>query len=288
VGLIQERIHSRDFQDMSGFWTSAPSMGGVTLVFVLASVGLPGLGNFVGEFLVLVGTFHEHKLIAVAAATGLVFSVPYALRIMYRTFFGTLHGSPVQDLRTREGALLATMVAVIVWLGLFPNTVINTARPTVEAIEAGRKTVSAERPVEVSSHDTESQLTMKIPRGEFQAELSRESSYGGTGVSPVNDGQSRGTRDRPTDTGQSPEDRHSQAEPGNEKDVDFQVDRLDWPITTDHESPPELRAGVPSLEKGGTGGIFRWMTSSGGRRPGPGLRREDGGQGRPPHVGMEK
>jgi hypothetical protein len=67
-------------------------------------------------------------------------------------------------------------------------------------------------------HDRKSQLTMKIPRGAFQAEPSEESSSGGTGVSPVNDGQSRGTRDRPTNTGQSPEDRRSQAEPGNEKE----------------------------------------------------------------------
>jgi len=117
----------------------------VAMVFVLASVGLPGLGNFVGEFLVLVGTFAQHKLIAVFAATGLVFSVPYALRIMFRTFFGPLTGTQVQDLRIREGALLAVMIAVIVWLGLFPNAVIRLAQPTVKAIEAKWKAASVGR-----------------------------------------------------------------------------------------------------------------------------------------------
>jgi len=217
VGLIQERIHSRNFQEMGGFWASAPVMGGVALVFVLASVGLPGLGNFVGEFLVLVGTFPEHKLIAVLAATGLIFSVPYALRIMYRTFFGSLTGRQVQDLRTREWALLATMIAVIVWLGLFPNTVMSVAQPTVEAIEAVRKTAAVERSVEANSHAPESQLTMKM--------------HPPSGLSPPL--RKRGDRgDFQTKTWQSPEDRHSQAEPGNERQKDFRVD-----------SPASRRAG---------------------------------------------
>ncbi len=183
VGLIQERVHSRDFQAMGGFWTSAPAMGGVTLVFVLASVGLPGLGNFVGEFLVLVGTFQEHKLIAVVAATGLVFSVPYALRIMYRTFFCAQRASEVQDLRTREGALLAAMIAVIVWLGLFPNAVINTARPTVDAIEAGRKSASVSRSVEVNPAGSAGRVPVAVLRDAGRAALDNAVS------SPRPDGQ---------------------------------------------------------------------------------------------------
>jgi NADH-quinone oxidoreductase subunit M len=139
VGLIQERIHTRDLSAMGGFWTAAPALGAVALVFVLASMGLPGLGNFVGDCLVLVGALKANWIIAVATATGLIFSVPYALRIMYHAFFGPLNKSRIQDLSLREGTLLVVMIAAILWLGLSPNSVINTASPTVKAIESVHK-----------------------------------------------------------------------------------------------------------------------------------------------------
>lgn len=145
VGLIQERIHTREMVAMGGFWISAPCMGGVALVFALASVGLPGLGNFVGEFLVLVGTFGKNPVIAILAATGLIFSVVYALWIIYRAFFGSEERTkPMPDLTIREGALLAVMIGIIVWLGILPNACLRVSEPATKAIEAFRP--RAERP----------------------------------------------------------------------------------------------------------------------------------------------
>jgi NADH-quinone oxidoreductase subunit M len=152
VGLIQERIHSRDMQVMGGFWRVAPTMGGVAMVFALASLGLPGLGNFVGEFLALVGTFAASPVMAVLGATGMAFSVVYSTWIMYRAFFGPQKLERLADLNAREGALLAAMIAVIVWLGVFPNPVLNTSEHTVRALQAGSGTVSVVLPAGVSTH----------------------------------------------------------------------------------------------------------------------------------------
>ncbi len=136
VGALQERIHTRDLEDMGGFWTTAPRMGGVGLFFGLASLGLPGLGNFVGEFLVLLGAYKVSMPIAAVAAVGLVFATVYSLWMIQRTFFGPgKEGPGVLDLKLREMAVISLMIAVIVWIGLYPQPVMNTFAPTVDALQ---------------------------------------------------------------------------------------------------------------------------------------------------------
>ena len=86
--MLQERTHTRDFYRLGGLWATVPKMGGFTLLFALAALGLPGLGNFVGEFLVLLGVFQVVPVLAVIAAVGLVFAVVYALRLVQMSMFG--------------------------------------------------------------------------------------------------------------------------------------------------------------------------------------------------------
>lgn len=136
VGMLQERLGTRDLGKMGGLWTTAPRMSGVTLIFVLASLGLPGLGSFIGEFLVLAGTYQANVWMAAAAAIGLVLSTVYSLRIMARAFYGeTRPELSIQDFSMREAGLMAPMVLVMVWLGMFPQTVLNAAVPTVKTIQ---------------------------------------------------------------------------------------------------------------------------------------------------------
>jgi NADH-quinone oxidoreductase subunit M len=136
VGQLQERIHTRQLPRMRGFWEAAPRMGAVALLFALASLGLPGLGNFVGEFLVLFGTFAATPKMAIAAAIGIVFATVYSLWLMYRAFFGPRNDVvKFADLDIRESILLAAMIAVIAWIGLFPQRVLDTAGPTLRALE---------------------------------------------------------------------------------------------------------------------------------------------------------
>jgi NADH-quinone oxidoreductase subunit M len=136
VGALQERTHSRDIDQMGGLWTSAPKMGGLTLLFALASLGLPGLGNFVGEFLILLGTYSVNTLITILAALGLIAAAIYSLWMIQTTF----HGLPkktktISDLSFREMAILSAMIAAIVWLGLYPQPVFKMTKTSLEYLE---------------------------------------------------------------------------------------------------------------------------------------------------------
>jgi NADH-quinone oxidoreductase subunit M len=136
VGLIQERIHTRDMGRMGGFWSLAPRLGGVGLVFALASLGLPGFGNFVAEFLVLLGAFRVSIVLTVLAASGLVLAAIYSLWIVQRVFHGeTLERSRVPDLSLRESGMMAIMIVAILWLGMFPGVVLKTAGPVLQGIQ---------------------------------------------------------------------------------------------------------------------------------------------------------
>jgi len=132
AGQLYERIHTRDLRKMGGLWAQAPAMGATGLVFVMASLGLPGLGNFVAEFLTLTGVFKANVLFACLASIGLVVATMYSIRIMQKVFYGKRNSdTPMKDLSLRESFTLGAMVLVIVYLGFFPQPVINTARPAI-------------------------------------------------------------------------------------------------------------------------------------------------------------
>lgn len=132
VGALQERVHTRDLGRMGGLWSAVPRMGGAAMLFALASLGLPGLGNFVAEFLILLGTYRVNLTLAVLASLGLVAATLYALRLIQRAFHGPrLDADRPPDLRVREMAILTAMIVAIVWLGLFPQPVFDTAGPAL-------------------------------------------------------------------------------------------------------------------------------------------------------------
>ena len=136
AGMLQERTHTRDLQRLGGLWATVPRMGGFTLLFALAALGLPGLGNFVGEFLVLLGAFQVSPVIASIAALGFVFSVIYALKIVQASMFGPNENNwSLPDLSARETVTLGALAALIVWLGLYPQPVFNTAQPTMDTVQ---------------------------------------------------------------------------------------------------------------------------------------------------------
>jgi len=135
AGALQERLHTRDMGRMSGLWAQMPRMGAIGLFFAIASLGLPGLANFVAEFLVLVGTWPVAPVFTAIAATGLVAAAIYSLVLIQRSF----HGPPRREVRAadfdrREMAYSAAMIAVLIWLGLRPQPVLDAARPTFEAL----------------------------------------------------------------------------------------------------------------------------------------------------------
>ncbi len=137
AGSMYERIHTRDILKMGGFWINMPFMGVVALVFSMASLGLPGLGNFIAEFLTLVGAWNASQPLTILAAIGLVGATAYSLRIMQKVFLGEIKPEPsfnhghIHDLSIREKLILVPMVIAIIWLGVFPQPVIDTAKRTV-------------------------------------------------------------------------------------------------------------------------------------------------------------
>ena len=136
VGALQERTHTRDMDRMGGLWTTVPRLSGTALFFALASLGLPGLGDFVGEFLVLLGAYQISVGITVVAAVGILTSTCYALRLVQRVF----HGENTQrwqlpDLSPREGLIVAPMIVGLLWLGLYPQPVLNTFAPAMHNLQ---------------------------------------------------------------------------------------------------------------------------------------------------------
>ena len=100
-----------------------------------ASLGLPGTANFIGEFLVLLGTFPVNITMTVIGALGLVLSAVYSLRIAQRVFHGTIGEIKLPDLSVRETGMLAIMIIAIITIGLFPQTILNTAKPVLSGLE---------------------------------------------------------------------------------------------------------------------------------------------------------
>ena len=161
AGQLSERIHTRDISKMGGLWEKAPAMGGIGLVFSLASLGLPGLGNFIAEFLILMGTFKASILMSCLASLGLIAATIYALRIVQKVFFGKKNVDwEMKDLTLREKIVSGALVVAIIWLGLFPQPVFDTARPALlKTLDAWKDTVQ-QNPAALQRPTTQERIFM--------------------------------------------------------------------------------------------------------------------------------
>jgi NADH-quinone oxidoreductase subunit M len=137
AGALQHRLHTRDMRHLGGLWAAVPRMGAMGVFLAMASLGLPGLGNFVAEFLILVGAFQAHAVMAAIATTGLIFATVYALSMVQRTFYGPLaaDGRRLPDFSIREMAIMGIMIVFLVGLGLYPQPVLDTAEPVLHGLQ---------------------------------------------------------------------------------------------------------------------------------------------------------
>jgi NADH-quinone oxidoreductase subunit M len=137
VGMIYERRHSRLIADFGGLWRIVPAFSALFLVVALSSLGLPGLNGFVGEFLILVGAFQRNAWLAAVATSGIIFAAVYLLWMYQRVIFGEVtheENRRLRDLTPREWAVLVPVVALIVWIGVYPTTFTGKTEATVEAL----------------------------------------------------------------------------------------------------------------------------------------------------------
>lgn len=147
AGMLYQRTHTRDITQMGGLWKGHSGLGSAMIVFVMASLGLPGLGNFIAEFLILNGSWPANKLMTVLAATGLVVATIYSLRIMQKIFYGQKKREwDFPDMNPREYFIMLPLVAAIIWLGLFPGKALQTSENTIGRTAAALEIVSARQP----------------------------------------------------------------------------------------------------------------------------------------------
>jgi len=152
VGLVYDRMHTREISAYGGLVNRMPVYAACFMVFTLANVGLPGTSGFVGEFLTMLGAYLHNSWIAIFAATGTILSAAYALFLYRRIIFGALVKpalQTIQDLSAREVAILAPLVVITIALGFYPTVVTNVTTPSVAKL----------------IHDNQTSLAMDHARG---------------------------------------------------------------------------------------------------------------------------
>jgi len=140
VGMLDERLSTRQLAEVGGLWHSMPKFSGLFLLFALSSLGLPGLNNFVGEILILFGIYQTWPLIAVLAFGGLVLTLVYVLRLVQEILFGPpLAREELHDLSGREALILLPLALAVVALGVFPQPLLRLlAGPVRLLLNGGR------------------------------------------------------------------------------------------------------------------------------------------------------
>jgi NADH-quinone oxidoreductase subunit M len=135
VGMLYERRHTRLISEYGGIARVMPVYATFFMIFLLSSIGLPGLNGFVGEFLILLGTFMANKPRAVLAATGVIFAAVYMLWMYQRVFFGEVTNPKnlgLRDLSLREVGVLLPLVILIGWIGVYPKPFLQRMEPSVD------------------------------------------------------------------------------------------------------------------------------------------------------------
>jgi len=137
VGVLYERRHTRMIADFGGIAKVVPVYTGLFLLVTLSSIGLPGLNGFVGEFLILAGTWHRYPVAAILAAFGLIFGAIYMLWMVQRVFwnpFAHKENVSLKDVNLREVLAVAPLIIFIVWIGVHPTTFLSPMEAAVRSL----------------------------------------------------------------------------------------------------------------------------------------------------------
>ncbi len=137
VGVIYDRLHTREISRYGGLAVNMKIYATIFVLFSMASIGLPGTSGFVGEFLVLNGSFAYNSWIAFLATTGVVLGAAYMLYLVRRLIFGELDKDDVKampDLSLREKLIFAPLIAVVLWMGIYPNSFLDPMHASVNAL----------------------------------------------------------------------------------------------------------------------------------------------------------
>ena len=137
VGVLYERRHTKAIAEYGGLAKVVPVFAFVFMLVTFASVGLPGLNGFIGEFLILLGSFERSPVLTIFAASGVILGAIYMLWMFQRVMFGPLtneKNKALADLTTRELVYLAPILVLIVLMGVYPQPFLEVMQPSVERI----------------------------------------------------------------------------------------------------------------------------------------------------------
>jgi len=137
VGVVYDRLHTHEIARFGGLIERMPTYAFVLMVFTLAAIGLPGTSGFVGEFLILLGTFKVSTLECTLAATALFLAPAYMLYLYRRVIFGTITRADLRgllDLSPREMAVFAPLLFLVLWMGFYPNSFLQPIRASVDQL----------------------------------------------------------------------------------------------------------------------------------------------------------
>jgi NADH-quinone oxidoreductase subunit M len=135
VGVLYDRLHSREISTYGGVATPMPVFAAFTVLFAMANTGLPGTSGFVGEFLVIMGSFQANAWFAVIAALTLIFGAAYTLWMVKRVIYGPVESEAVaslQDVNGREILFLSLLAAMVLWVGVWPNPILDVMHVTID------------------------------------------------------------------------------------------------------------------------------------------------------------
>ena len=150
VGVVYDRMHTREMSRYGGVADRMPHYALAFMVFMMASVGLPGTAGFVGEFLVLVGIFQVNTIVALLAASAMVLGAAYMLWLYRKVIFSALSSAEVKkldDLSWREKIIFAPLLFLTVWMGVYPISFLSFMSPSVEKMIANYQAALAKSPV---------------------------------------------------------------------------------------------------------------------------------------------
>jgi NADH-quinone oxidoreductase subunit M len=146
VGVIYDRMHTRDIDAYGGLVNRMPAYALIFMLFTMANVGLPGTSGFIGEFLTLMAVFQVNTWVAAVATTGVIFSAGYALWLYRRVVMGDLIKESLRsitDMTPRERWIFAPLVVMTLLLGVYPAPVLDITGPAVAALVANYDTAVA-------------------------------------------------------------------------------------------------------------------------------------------------
>ena len=171
VGVIYDRLHTREIDRYGGLSNNMPAYAVLFLLFTMASVGLPGTGGFVGEFLALIGSYRASSFVAFVATTGIILGAAYMLYLYWRVAYGTSRNADaaaMPDLNARELVSLGAIAAVVLWMGVYPESFLAPMRGDVGLLLAR---------VERAAPPSDSQLARGVPAAPAAAHAAVEGTH---------------------------------------------------------------------------------------------------------------